>query len=202
MASTKQRLLYLVRHGETQSNARGVLQGALDSPLTRRGRQQALDVAAALRARNVLPALMLASPQGRAQTTLEIIREALPALKGVPARIEPCLAEMNYGTCQGVPLASLPFDPWMPKDGAARFGGETGRKVQLRALGGLLGVMDKASGNVLAVSHGTVMSHLLEALEPGGEAHLTIENGCILVLSYSQTDRSLALIESVAAPRR
>lgn len=202
MASTKQRLLYLVRHGETQSNARGVLQGALDSPLTRRGRQQALDVAAALRARNVLPALMLASPQGRAQTTLEIIRKALPALKGVPARIEPCLAEMNYGTCQGVPLASLPFDPWMPKDGAARFGGETGREVQLRALGGLLGVMDKASGNVLAVSHGTVMSHLLEALEPGGEAHLTIENGCILVLSYSQTDRSLALIESVAAPRR
>lgn len=202
MASTKQRLLYLVRHGETQSNARGVLQGALDSPLTRRGRQQALDVAAALRARNVLPALMLASPQGRAQTTLEIIREALPALKGVPARIEPCLAEMNYGTCQGVPLASLPFDPWMPKDGAARFGGETGREVQLRALGGLLGVMDKASGDVLAVSHGTVMSHLLEALEPGGEAHLTIENGCILVLSYSQTDRSLALIESVAAPRR
>lgn len=202
MASTKQRLLYLVRHGETQSNARGVLQGALDSPLTRRGRQQALDVAAALRARNVLPALMLASPQGRAQTTLEIIREALPALKGVPARIEPCLAEMNYGTCQGVPLASLPFDPWMPKDGAARFGGETGREVQLRALGGLLGVMDKASGNVLAVSHGTVMSHLLEALEPGGEAHLTIENGCILVLSYSQTDRSLALIESVAAPHR
>lgn len=202
MASTKQRLLYLVRHGETQSNARGVLQGALDSPLTRRGRQQALDVAAALRARNVLPALMLASPQGRAQTTLEIIREALPALKGVPARIEPCLAEMNYGTCQGVPLASLPFDPWMPKDGAARFGGETGREVQLRALGGLLGVMDKASGNVLAVSHSTVMSHLLEALEPGGEAHLTIENGCILVLSYSQTDRSLALIESVAAPRR
>lgn len=202
MASTKQRLLYLVRHGETQSNARGVLQGALDSPLTRRGRQQALDVAAALRARNVLPALMLASPQGRAQTTLEIIREALPALKGVPARIEPCLAEMNYGTCQGVPLASLPFDPWTPKDGAARFGGETGREVQLRALGGLLGVMDKAPGNVLAVSHGTVMSHLLEALEPGGEAHLTIENGCILVLSYSQTDRSLALIESVAAPRR
>ena len=202
MASTKQRLLYLVRHGETQSNARGVLQGALDSPLTRRGRQQALDVAAALRARNVLPALMLSSPQGRAQTTLEIIREALPALKGVPARIEPCLAEMNYGTCQGVPLASLPFDPWMPKDGAARFGGETGRVAQLRALGGLLGVMDKASGNVLAVSHGTVMSHLLEALEPGGEAHLTIENGCILVLSYSQTDRSLALIESVAAPRR
>lgn len=202
MASTKQRLLYLVRHGETQSNARGVLQGALDSPLTRRGRQQALDVAAALRARNVLPALMLASPQGRAQTTLEIIREALPALKGVPARIEPCLAEMNYGTCQGVPLASLPFDPWTPKDGAALFGGETGREVQLRALGGLLGVMDKASGNVLAVSHGTVMSHLLEALEPGGEAHLTIENGCILVLSYSQTDRSLALIESVAAPRR
>lgn len=202
MASTKQRLLYLVRHGETQSNARGVLQGALDSPLTRRGRQQALDVAAALRARNVLPALMLASPQGRAQTTLEIIRDALPALKGVPARIEPCLAEMNYGTCQGVPLASLPFNPWTPKDGAARFGGETGREVQLRALGGLLGVMDKASGNVLAVSHGTVMSHLLEALEPGGEAHLTIENGCILVLSYSQTDRSLALIESVAAPRR
>ena len=46
------------------------------------------------------------------------------------------------------------------------------------------------------------MSHLLEALEPGGEAPLAIENGCILVLSYNQTARSLALIEPVAVPCR
>lgn len=112
------------------------------------------------------------------------------------------MAEVNYGTCPGRPAGIASLRPLDAKRRRARFGGETGREVQLRALGGLLGVMDKAPGNVLAVSHGTVMSHLLEALEPGGEAPLAIENGCILVLSYSQTDRSLALIESVAAPRR
>jgi len=40
--------LYLVRHGESEANATGVLAGQTDSPLTARGRVQAEAVAAAL----------------------------------------------------------------------------------------------------------------------------------------------------------
>ena len=36
------RKIYLFRHGETQWNVAGKMQGRLDSPLTERGREQAL----------------------------------------------------------------------------------------------------------------------------------------------------------------
>ena len=36
------RKIYLFRHGETEWNVAGKMQGRLDSPLTERGRQQAL----------------------------------------------------------------------------------------------------------------------------------------------------------------
>ena len=36
------RKIYLFRHGETQWNVVGKMQGRLDSPLTERGREQAL----------------------------------------------------------------------------------------------------------------------------------------------------------------
>ena len=205
MESTQQ-FLYLVRHGETQSNARGLLQGTLDSPLTERGRRQALDIANTLRAHGAKPMLALTSPQGRARATLDIVLDALPPLGDAPARVEPCLAEMDYGTCQGMPLATLAFDPWRPEDAAARFGGETGQEVRDRATAGLYRVLDEAPGDVLAVSHGTVMSHLLEALEcsederPSDSAPAVIENGGILVMAYDRAGRRLSLIETLSAP--
>ena len=36
------RKIYLFRHGETEWNVAGKMQGRLDSPLTERGREQAL----------------------------------------------------------------------------------------------------------------------------------------------------------------
>ena len=42
--------LYLVRHGQTELNVQSILQGWHDSPLTARGRQQALATRAAFEA--------------------------------------------------------------------------------------------------------------------------------------------------------
>lgn len=62
--------LYLMRHGETRWNAEGRLQGQLDSPLTQRGLRQArwqAELVADVRAKR------LASPQGRAVATAQIV---------------------------------------------------------------------------------------------------------------------------------
>lgn len=192
----------MVRHGETRYNALGILQGSLDSPLTALGRRQALAVAATLRSRGAKPVLALTSPQGRARETMELIRGELPSLADADALVTPCLAEMDYGAYQGLPIDLLPFDPWAPRDAAKRAGGETGAEVAERVLGGIAHLAGDARGDVLAVSHGTVMSHLIEAIGGGGAPRtdrLAIENGRILVLEYDPVSNRLSLIETLTA---
>lgn len=70
------RVWYLVRHGETEWNAIGRMQGQLDSVLTSRGREQALASAALLQRFGV--DTLFASPLGRVRETLDIMRDDVP----------------------------------------------------------------------------------------------------------------------------
>ena len=79
--------IYYIRHGETAWNATGRLQGTQDVPLNELGRKQAAH------AGNVLAGLFerdcrdkrdlayVASPLGRARSTMDFVREML----GLPA---------------------------------------------------------------------------------------------------------------------
>ena len=64
--------LLILRHGETEWNREGRMQGALDSPLTYVGRAQALAQGAALRAAGIGPVRWFSSPQGRALETARL----------------------------------------------------------------------------------------------------------------------------------
>ena len=88
--------LYLVRHGQTELNVQNILQGWQDSPLTERGREQALATRAAFEARGISFDHAYTSPLGRARHTAElIVGENLP--------IEPVddLREWRLGTLEG-----------------------------------------------------------------------------------------------------
>lgn len=63
--------LYMARHGETEWNLEGRMQGRLDSPLTALGVQQALWLGDALK--DVAFAAVYASPSPRARRTAELI---------------------------------------------------------------------------------------------------------------------------------
>ena len=65
--------LYLVRHGQTELNVQNILQGWHDSPLTARGREQALATRAAFEARGISFDHAYSSPLGRARHTTELI---------------------------------------------------------------------------------------------------------------------------------
>ena len=71
--------LYLVRHGETEWNRAGRMQGSLDSPLTERGRGQARQVGLLLRdlIANPESCTTVVSPLGRARQTAGIIADAM-----------------------------------------------------------------------------------------------------------------------------
>lgn len=64
--------VYLTRHGETEWNEKGIMQGWGDSPLTELGKNQAKWLGERIRDLHI--DVIYASPIGRAFNTAEIIR--------------------------------------------------------------------------------------------------------------------------------
>ena len=96
-------LLYILRHGETEWNASGRLQGHHDSPLTARGRAQAAAQHQILSREDLSGIMALCSPQARALQTAKI------ALKGLidPVAQEQALREISLGDWAGQDRAAL-----------------------------------------------------------------------------------------------
>ncbi len=95
--------LYILRHGQTEWNASGRMQGALDSPLTEKGRGQAADLGVLLAREDALALPAFVSPQGRAAETARI---ALAAASG-PCTTDARLREISLGDCDGLTRAEI-----------------------------------------------------------------------------------------------
>jgi broad specificity phosphatase PhoE len=95
-------LIFYIRHGETEWNRDGRLQGQQDSRLTGRGRDQASSCGRLLRdllqrdARNPDDLDYVASPLGRARASMELIRIAL-GLAPERYRTDDRLMELAFG---------------------------------------------------------------------------------------------------------
>ena len=98
--------ILLLRHGETEWNLERRYQGRFDSPLTERGAAQARAIGrllAGLPAAAAAP--IVASPQGRARRTAEIIREELGSAGAV--RVDERLRELTLGSWDGLTYAEI-----------------------------------------------------------------------------------------------
>lgn len=90
--------LWVMRHGETEWNVAGRLQGRSDSALTARGRAQAARQAQLIAA---IDASRFSSPQGRARDSARIV------FAGQPFATDPRLAEICIGDWTGRSAAEL-----------------------------------------------------------------------------------------------
>jgi probable phosphoglycerate mutase len=106
------RVIYYLRHGETDWNVEGRLQGRRDIPLNAKGRTQAAHCGEILRdlfARDGVDAGRLdfiSSPLGRARETMELARAGL----GLPPqdyRVDEQLTEIGFGEWEGYTIAEL-----------------------------------------------------------------------------------------------
>lgn len=188
--------LLLVRHGETDWNRLGLLQGTRDIPLNDRGRQQASELAA--RVSGGADAVY-SSPLVRARSTAEII--AVTA--GADVEIEPDLRELCYGFAQGKTVAWLRrHDPaleyrWRTTPWQVRFsGGDTLRAVRARAAEALSRIVARHHGERVALcAHGHVNRVLMiTALAWPRNAfwHIEQPNGAVQTLRCSKAGWSIS----------
>ncbi|MEN3034279.1 MAG: histidine phosphatase family protein [Aquificaceae bacterium] len=95
------KLIYLVRHAQSELNAKGVFQGNLDSDLTPLGFVQSRMCARALKKEGI--ELILSSPQKRALKTALVIADVLNLEVVVDNRIR----EMHFGAFEGQSFSQL-----------------------------------------------------------------------------------------------
>jgi probable phosphoglycerate mutase len=100
--------LYLVRHGETEWNRDGILQGQLDSPLTEQGQRQSYAMGEYLVAMLTDKAVVHieCSHLGRAIASAEIIRNIM-GLGKQQLSISEQLAEIHLGEWQGLDTSQI-----------------------------------------------------------------------------------------------
>jgi broad specificity phosphatase PhoE len=187
-------VLYYIRHGETEWNALGKLQGTQDVPINDRGRAQAAQAGEILcglllrdgRDKASIP--FVASPLGRARKTMELLRETLRLPPQVYA-IDDRLREIGYGAWEGSTLAEAEArdaklfarrlaDKWT----VAAPGGESYAQVQSRVSAWYL----ELTTDTVAVAHGGTARALMVALgleTPQSAADLFIEQGAVYVFA-------------------
>jgi alpha-ribazole phosphatase len=93
-------VLYLVRHGRTSANARGLLQGRLDPPLDEVGRAQAAAIAA-----------MVGEVDEVITSSLVRARETASCFGREPT-VDDRWIEIAYGEYEGVPAGEVPPEVW------------------------------------------------------------------------------------------
>jgi probable phosphoglycerate mutase len=187
--------LILIRHGETDWNREGRLQGQQDIPLNELGRAQAGEAAGRLRqlAPDFAGLDYVVSPMQRARETMAIISREL----GLPpdaARFDDRLRELTFGSWEGLTWRDLrkserelaqarQRDKWgfVPPEG------ESYRMLAER----IRPVLQEFTRETVVVSHGGVARAVLAlvgAVSPQKAALVDIWQGKILVVTGNQAD--------------
>lgn len=154
--------LFLIRHGQTESNVAGLLHGATDVPLNQLGKKQAEHVAMRIQEMTDLSAIY-ASPLQRARDTARAIAERT----NLPLHLHPGLAEMNFGLAEGTVISEIAQhypEVWERlndlSDMDARFPeGESRKEFATRIQSALDDVINAHMGQrVIVVAHGGVIA--------------------------------------------
>lgn len=161
----------LIRHGQTEWNRLGLLQGSSDIPLNDTGRAQAREAVTVLRETGVAWEVVVSSPLARARETAAIIADGL----GLPlGDAVPQLIERHYGRFEGASEAEVAADPLGKADPSV----ETLDRVVDRGFAAVAAIAAAHPGRaVVVVAHGTIIHYTLNAL--AGADVGVIRNGAL-----------------------
>jgi probable phosphoglycerate mutase len=186
---------FFVRHGESEANLARVFSGRRDSPLTERGRAQAVTVADALD--DVPFDRIVATPLSRSLDTALVVARR----RKMPVDVVRDLVEIDVGEKTGATfdeIASLP--DWRGDAFEAWPNGESLEQVLDRSLNALKKIhRETVGGTVLVIGHGGVtrilVSHFLGIL-PKLDASRQTNTAVTVVVTDGDTGRVERLFES------
>ncbi|MFA6534602.1 MAG: histidine phosphatase family protein [Patescibacteria group bacterium] len=155
--------IYLIRHGQDEDNARGILNGHRNKPLTKLGVRQAK--AAAEKLKNKKIEVVISSPLRRAEQTADIISKLLGIKK---VYLEADLREREFGILTGKLVKEIPLhaDAYLRINKSVYFtkgkGVESFAATLKRAKNILKNIRKAYIGkNLLIVSHGDLCCMML-----------------------------------------
>lgn len=173
-------LIGWVRHGKTDWNAEGKIQGQTDIPLNTEGISQAIALAERLSGEQRIWDAVISSDLQRAYATAQIIAEKLniPLLEG-----DKRLRERYFGEAEGMKEQER-HARWGKDWRSGAEGVEPDADVRARGLSALQEWRrDYPERNLLVVSHGSFLAQILSELcKELGDQHLTNLSYSILEL--------------------
>jgi len=195
--SRDRRLLFLFRHGETDWNREGRLQGHTDTPLNASGLAQAEALSEKLRPHRL--DAVVSSDLSRALTTARIVADAL----GVPLLADPGLRETDVGAAEGLLWADAKIrfgegltERWFTDGDVAFPGGETGVATRTRGLAALRRLAAAQPYRRIGVStHGAMLRQLMKHALPPGSPPAPTRNTALYILRYEPAANRLSLAE-------
>ncbi|MCM3567991.1 histidine phosphatase family protein [Neobacillus mesonae] len=169
----------IVRHGETDWNLAGKLQGSTDIPLNEKGIQQAKESGQYLKNSNW--EVIITSPLKRAKRTAEIINESL----NIPLVVMEEFKEKYFGDAEGMTFEerrrAFPDYQYPNEEDQSHF------------MNRLMAGLEKINQNykdkrVLLVAHGAVIGSLLAQLSNGelGRGKIKIQNACMNEIQFCE----------------
>ena len=152
--------IYLIRHGETESNRKGIFRGRLDIPLSQNGREQAVDLKRYFE--NIPVDVVYTSPLQRAVETAETVFPGHTPVK------EKWLNNLDLGEWSGMEKSLVKerfpqmWEDWVKRPESIRFpGGERLLDVLKRASLFFEKVAFGEAETAAAVSHRSVLKVLI-----------------------------------------
>ena len=181
--------LIIIRHGETEWNLEGRIQGHMDSPLTESGRAQAEAIAGRLQTVEVNA--LYSSDLGRAYTTAQFVSHKT----GQNILTDKRLRELHLGKFEGLTEEEVqkrfPEEYVYLKNAEPSYiypGGESKEQFSLRVITCLEELMGKHQGEqIVVITHGGALSRLIRytlGMPVVGSNGYKICNAALNVFSY------------------
>lgn len=191
------RILFLFRHGETDWNREGRLQGHTDTALNATGLAQAKALSETLRPHRL--DAVVSSDLTRARTTAQIVAEALD----LPLFTDAGLRETNVGAAEGLLWSDAKTrfgegltERWYSDGDVAFPGGETGIETRIRGLAALRRFVAEQPFRRIGVStHGAMVRQLMKHALPPGSPPAPTRNAVLYILRYEPAAERLILVE-------